>query len=75
MINRCHFDPVHCRWIDEWQLTADPDKALAQTVRCHTPADLILLLEGTGLRLKWNEVDGHTVDFGNYSAHAGRVGL
>ena len=63
IINRCHFDPVHCRWIDEWQPTAEPDKALAQTVRCYTPADLILLLEGTGLRLKRIEVDGQAVDF------------
>jgi len=54
---------VHCRWIDEWQPTAEPDKALAQTVRCYTPADLILLLEGTGLRLKRIEVDGQAVDF------------
>jgi len=63
MIERCHFDPVHCRWIDEWQPTAEPDQALAQTVRCYTPADLILLLEGTGLRLKRIQVDGQDVDF------------
>jgi SAM-dependent methyltransferase len=63
MIERCHFDPVHCRWIDEWQPTAEPDEALAQTVRCYTPADLILLLESTGLRLKRIQVDGQDVDF------------
>ena len=61
MIERCHFDPLHCRWIDEWEPTAAPDQALAQTVRCYTPADLLLLLEGTGLALKWLEVDGEAV--------------
>jgi hypothetical protein len=63
MIERCHFDPVHCRWIDEWRPTAEPGKALAQTLRCYTPADLLLLLEGTGLALKRIEVDGAALDF------------
>ncbi|MBN1813736.1 MAG: class I SAM-dependent methyltransferase [Anaerolineae bacterium] len=63
MFERCHFDPVRCRWIDEWQPVANPDKALAQTIRCYTPADLLLLLEGTGLALKRIEVDGQQVDF------------
>ncbi len=63
MIERSHFDPVYSRWIDEWQPVADPDKALAQTVRCYTPADLLLLLEGTGLALQRVELDGQEVDF------------
>jgi len=63
MIERCHFDPVYSRWIDEWQPIAEPDKALAQTVRCYTPMDLLLLLEGTGLALKRIEVNGCEVDF------------
>ena len=63
MIERSHFDPVYGRWIDEWQPVADPDKALAQTVRCYTPADLLLLLEGTGLALRRIELDGQEVDF------------
>ena len=33
---RCHFDPVHCRWIDEWEPAA-PEQALAQAIRCYTP--------------------------------------
>jgi len=63
MIERCHFDPVYSRWIDEWQPTVEPAKALAQTVRCYTPMDFLLLLEGTGLALKRIEVDGCEVDF------------
>jgi hypothetical protein len=63
MIERCHFDPVYSRWIDEWQPVAEPEKALAQTVRCYTPMDFLLLLEGTGLALKRIEVNGCEVDF------------
>jgi SAM-dependent methyltransferase len=63
MIRRFHFDPMHCRWIDEWQPVANPEKALAQTIRCYTPADFLLLLEGTGLALKRLEVEGQALDF------------
>lgn len=63
MLRRWRFDPVHCRWIDEWQPTADPGKALAQAVRCYTPADFRLLLGGTGLALKRIEVAGQEVDW------------
>lgn len=62
MLHKCHFDPLHCRWIDEWQPTADPEKALAQTVRCYTPVDFRLLLRGTGLAVKRIEVDGEALD-------------
>jgi SAM-dependent methyltransferase len=64
MINRCAFDPLHGRWIDEWQPVAEPDKALAQSIRCYTPVDLLLLLEGSGLGVKRMEVDGQTLAFG-----------
>lgn len=36
---------------------------MAQTIRCYTPADLLLLLEGTGLSLKEIEVKGEPVDW------------
>lgn len=62
MWERCHFDPLHCRWIDEWEPTAAPEQALAQTVRCYSPADLLLLLEGTGLSLTHAEVEGAPLD-------------
>lgn len=61
MINRCTFDPLHCRWIDEWQPTAEPAKALAQSIRCYTPVDFMLLLEGSGLSIKYIEVDSKTL--------------
>lgn len=62
MIERCHFDAVYGRWIDEWQPAADPERTLAQTIRCYTPADFLLLLEGTGLALKRIEVGGQEID-------------
>jgi len=67
MIERCYFDPVQCRWIDEWVPVADPGRALAQAIRCYTPADLLLLLEGTGLALQRIEVNGKSVDAHNPS--------
>lgn len=63
MNRRCYFDPLNCRWIDEWEPVDQPDKTLAQTVRCYTPVDFRLLLEGTNLRLKHLEVDGQAIDF------------
>ena len=62
MFEHCHYDPVQGRWIDEWQPTASPENALAQILRCYTPADLLLLLEGTGLRLKYIEISGQAID-------------
>ena len=62
MIERCHYDAVQGRWIDEWQPAANLENTLAQTLRCYTPADLLLLLEGTGLRLQHVEMDDAVVD-------------
>ena len=62
MIERTYYDPIYGRWIDEWQPVAEPEKALAQSVRCYTPSDLLLLLEGMGLALKRLEVNGQAPD-------------
>ncbi len=63
MVNRHYFDPESSRWIDEWQPFDHPEHTLAQTLRCYSPADLMLLLEGTGLKIKHIEVDGKTISF------------
>ena len=63
MNRRCYFDPLYSRWIDEWEPVDAPEKALAQTIRCYTPVDFLLLLEGTRLTLKHLEVDGQALDF------------
>ena len=61
MINRCHFDAFDSRWIDEWIPVHEPQNALAQAVRCYSPADFFLLLEGTRLRVEDIEVQGQTL--------------
>jgi SAM-dependent methyltransferase len=62
MLRRWHFDALHSRWIDEWVPVEHPENALAQTLRCYTPADFILLAEGTGLRVNHIEVKGQPID-------------
>ncbi|WP_243727315.1 methyltransferase domain-containing protein [Actinocrispum wychmicini] len=48
---RTSFDPVMCTAIDTWWETTSPDRQISQVLRCYTPADLALLLTGTGLTL------------------------
>ena len=48
---RYGFDPEGNRWLDTWWPTGQPEFAIAQSLRCYAPADLQLLLEGTGLEL------------------------
>ena len=62
MLRRWQFDVLHSRWIDEWKPTEHPEDALAQSIRCYTPADFLLLLEGTGLELKSIEANGKPVE-------------
>ena len=62
MSNRCDFDSIQCRWIDERVPVLEPQKVLAQAIRCYSPADFLLLLEGTGLIMKHIEVDGQELD-------------
>ncbi|MCH2021729.1 MAG: class I SAM-dependent methyltransferase [Saprospiraceae bacterium] len=45
------FDANNCRLIDQWWRKAYPKNIVNQSLRCYTPADLKLLLEGTGLKL------------------------
>lgn len=62
MVERCHFDARHCRWIDEWVPVDAPERALAQSIRCYSPADLALLLEGTGLTVHHLEAGDDLLD-------------
>jgi SAM-dependent methyltransferase len=62
LMQRRGFDPVASRFLDAWWPIGDEDRALAQSVRCYTPADLPLLLEGTGLALRRIEIKGEQVD-------------
>ncbi len=51
MTERYAYDAVLARWIDEWEPVENPAGTRRQSVRCYTPADLLLLLEGTGLKI------------------------
>ncbi|WP_051797228.1 class I SAM-dependent methyltransferase [Catenuloplanes japonicus] len=46
-----HFDAATSTAHDTWWDAATPDEKITQVLRCYSPADLRLLLEGTGLRL------------------------
>lgn len=53
------FDPIGGRFLDSWTSEDDPTgQVYTQSIRCYTPADLLLLLEGTGLAVKYAEVLG-----------------
>ncbi|MEU4694011.1 class I SAM-dependent methyltransferase [Actinoplanes sp. NPDC023714] len=45
------FDPVASTATDTWWQVDRPDERISQLLRCYGPAELALLLEGTGLRL------------------------
>lgn len=45
---------------------ASPENALAQSIRCYTPVDLNLLLEGTGLYLDHIEIEGQAVEIADF---------
>lgn len=62
MTERSFYDTVLGRWIDEWEPVGDIAKTRRQSIRCYTPADLLLLLEGTGLRISHAEFDGKAFD-------------
>lgn len=51
LFERTTFDPVTCTATDTWWPAGQPEQAISQRLRCYTPADLALLLEGTGLTL------------------------
>lgn len=61
-MRRVDFDPVGCRFIDEWWKIGDDANRVAETIRCYTPADLRLLIEGLGLRINLIEVNDKRFD-------------
>ncbi|MEV6391674.1 class I SAM-dependent methyltransferase [Nocardia xishanensis] len=69
---RIQFDPVTCTAIDTWWEPATADRAITQSLRCYTPADLMLLLGGTGLTLTAIVVGEKT---STVTSHPGLVGL
>lgn len=55
---RVTYDPVTNTATDTWWEPAHPGRAISQHLRCYTPADLRLLLRGTGLQLTATPHDG-----------------
>jgi SAM-dependent methyltransferase len=63
------YDPVTATAVDTWWDTAEPERRISQRLRCYSPADLRLLLEGTGLALAGVLAGGEPVDLD--ADHAG----
>jgi SAM-dependent methyltransferase len=59
---RIDFDPVNNHAVDSWWEKPEPERVHTQRIRCYAPADLRLLLEGTGLELDHVEVGGQPLD-------------
>ncbi|MBC3984358.1 class I SAM-dependent methyltransferase [Streptomyces sp. AC536] len=61
LYERTRFDPVTCAATDTWRSATEPGREFSQTLRCYTPADLALLLAGTGLELADVVVGGRSI--------------
>jgi SAM-dependent methyltransferase len=63
VLRRCQdFDSVGCRYVDHWWPAGHEDERVTQTLRCYSPADFRMLLEGTGLKAVIFEAAGHPFD-------------
>jgi len=50
---RCYgFEPYECRMIDKWWPKDNESLAVKQSLRCYSPADLKMLMEGTELMVE-----------------------
>ncbi len=62
MTERSDYDAVLGRWIDAWEPVGSPENTRRQSIRCYTPADLLLLLEGTGFKITHAQFAGEEFD-------------
>lgn len=63
------FDADSCRMLDHWWHAERPTEPVTQSLRCYSPQDLRLLLEGTGLVLAQVEAGGAVdYDAGTYTS-------
>ncbi len=63
MIERCTFDVIRSRWIDEWIPVLHPENALYQSIRCYSPADFKLLLLDTKFELQSMVIDDQNISY------------
>lgn len=63
MTEYSYYDGVKNRWIDIWEPVHDRESARIQSIRCYTPADLVLLMDGTGLAVQKILYEGKEIHF------------
>lgn len=62
LVNTNDYDPMSSRYFDTWCPKGHEEQAITQSARCYTPADLLLLVEGTGLHVAGMEVASVAID-------------
>jgi hypothetical protein len=60
-----YYDGIKNRWVDIWEPVGDKESAKIQSIRCYSPTDLFLLLEGTGLTVQKILYKGQEIGFEN----------
>ena len=63
MTDYTYFDSVKCRWVDFWEPKDKKENAKAQSIRCYTPADFLLLIENTGMSIEKIEFRGREIQY------------
>ncbi len=57
------FDAKECCMLDTWWLEGEEDKSVTQKLRCYSPVDMDLLLQGIGLKIASIEPGGGIKDY------------
>ena len=52
MTEYSYYDPIKSRWVDIWEPKHNKENRRMQSIRCYTPADLILLAEYCGYAIE-----------------------
>lgn len=65
MTEYSYYDGIKNRWIDIWEPINNTESTRIQSIRCYTPADLYLLIDGTGFTVQKLLYKGQEIDFEN----------
>ncbi len=63
MTEYSYYDGIKNRWVDVWEPRDNPEDRQIQSIRCYTPADFCLLLNGINLEIKHIFYNGEEVNF------------
>lgn len=63
MTEYSYYDGIKNRWVDVWEPKNHPEQRQIQSIRCYTPADFCLLIDGTGLKIQTILFNGEEIDF------------